>query len=187
MRVFQFAYRSILFLIFGLMIIGCAAEQRTVTEPTASPTAANPIYPARPGYPAPNQAYPVPTAPPISDTASTGAYPAPDTSNLPEGPQFTINQPVRLSTGQITGTGPAGVPIRIVNITRGAIDIATVTIGADGTFSAPLRETFTGDRVAIMLGNVDGAGLDRNQFLRGPGYEDWPLIGVLFASAIVEE
>lgn len=129
-------------------------------------------------------AYPAPIAPVAT---STNPYPPPPYSDLPEGPQFTITQPVRLSTGQISGTGPAGVPIRIVNITRGAIEIAAVTIGADGTFSAPLKEAFVGDRLAIMLGDTSGTGLDRNQFIRGPGYEDWPLIGILFASAIVEE
>lgn len=163
-------------LLVAFLLTACASSS-SIQENTPTPekTTAVPAYPG---------AYPAAT---VAVVTTPIAYPAPPYSNLPEGPQFTIDQPVRLSTGQVTGTGPAGVPIRIVNITRGAIDIATVTIGADGTFRAPLSETFVGDRIAIMLGDISGTGLDRNQFLRGPGYEDWPLIGILFASATVEE
>ncbi len=163
-------------LMIAFMLTACASG---ASDMPSTPTVVAPTtVPAYPG------AYP---APMVSVSATPDPYPPPPYSNLPEGPAFTINLPVRLSQGQITGTGPAGVPIRIVNITRGAVEIAAVTIGADGTFSAPLNETFVGDRVAIMLGDLSGTGLDRNQFLRGPGYEDWPLIGVLFASAVVEE
>ncbi len=163
----------------GIAALSLGACTSASNPATNTPTAeVNTPVAAYPG------AYPAPIAPVAT---STNPYPPPPYSDLPEGPQFTINQPVRLSNGQVTGTGPAGIPIRIVNITRGAIELATVTIGADGTFSAPLRETFVGDRIAIMLGDISGTGLDRNQFIRGPGYEDWPLIGILFASAIVEE
>jgi len=165
-------------LLVTFVLFACASVD--TEQQSAAPTEVATAVPAYPG------AYPAPMvlAPTVTDP-----YPPPPFSDLPEGPTFVINQPVRLSQGQITGSGPAGVPIRIVNITRGAIEIAAVTIESDGTFSAPLNknETFVGDRVAIMLGDISGTGLDRSQFLRGPGYEDWPLIGVLFASAIVEE
>ncbi len=164
---------SIALLIVGLGITACTATGETPTEvPTVTALAA---YPG---------AYPAST-PPV--TAVTDPYPPPPYSNLPEGPSFKFDQPVRLSAGQVSGTGPAGVPIRVVNITRGATEIGAVTIGPDGTFRVLLSETFVGDRIAIMLGDLSGTGLDRNRFLRGPGYEDWPLIGVLFDSAIVEE
>ncbi len=162
-------------LLFALVACGSTGADRSSVTATTESAAPLPAYPG--AYPA-LPASPLPTVDP---------YPAPPYSNLPEGPQFTIDQPVRLSQGRVTGTGPAGVPIRIVNITRGASQIAAVTIGSDGIFSAPLQDTFAGDRIAIMLGDLSGTSFDRNQFLRGPGYEDWPLVGVLFASALVEE
>lgn len=166
----------LLFILVTFVFTACASSNvNMMNTPTAVSTTPIPAYPG---------AYPVPPTP---VTTSDNPYPPPPYSNLPEGPQFTINQPVRLSSGQITGSGPSGVPIRIVNITRGAIDVASVTIGPDGTFNAPLVDTFVGDRIAIMLGDLTGTSFDRNQFLRGPGYEDWPLVGIIFASAIVEE
>jgi len=168
-------WRSLLIMVVMILTACTSSNPDVVSTPTAMSI---PTVLAYPG------AYPLPPPPTAN---SNDPYPLPSYRDLPEGPRFTIDQPVRLSSGRITGSGPAGVPIRIVNITRGAIDIATTTIGADGTFNAPLVDTFVGDRVAIMLGDLTGTSFDRNQFLRGPSYEDWPLIGILFASAIVEE
>lgn len=113
-------------------------------------------------------------------------YPAP-LPQLPQGPPFTIDSPVTAAEGVVSGSGPAGVPIRIVNITRGAEDIATTTIGADGRFRATVAGRVSpGDRIGIMLGDVRGTQFKREDFLSGPGYQDIPFIGVIFASILVE-
>ncbi|MCS6839957.1 MAG: hypothetical protein RMJ54_14340 [Roseiflexaceae bacterium] len=105
----------------------------------------------------------------------------------PQGPPFTIDGPVTAAGGVITGSGPAGVPIRIVNITRGAEDIATTTIGPDGRFRATIAGRVSpGDRIGIMLGDTRGTQFKREDFLSGPGYQDIPFIGVVFASILVE-
>ncbi len=115
-------------------------------------------------------------------------YPYPEPPpELPQGPPFTIDGPVTAAEGVVTGSGPAGVPIRIVNITRGAEDIATTTIGDDGRFRATIAGKVTsGDRIGIMLGDTRGTPFKREDFLSGPGYQDIPFIGIIFASILVE-
>jgi hypothetical protein len=122
--------------------------------------------------------YPYPAPP------ATGAYPPAEPR---QGPPFTIDGPVTAAEGLVRGSGPAGVPIRIVNITRGAEEIATVTIGDDGRFSATIAgKVSSGDRIGIMLGDVRGTRFNREDFLSGPGYQDIPFIGIIFTSILVE-
>lgn len=116
-------------------------------------------------------------------------YPAPEVTEVApvQGPAFTIDAPVTVASGQISGSGPAGVPIRVVNVTRGAEDIALVTIGEDGRFSADISGRVTaGDRVGLMLGDISGTRFSRDDFLSGPGYDDIPTIGIIFTSVLVE-
>ncbi|HEU5102935.1 MAG TPA: Ig-like domain-containing protein [Roseiflexaceae bacterium] len=129
-------------------------------------------------YPAPEGAYPAPATPQTAD-----GYPAP----AEQGPEFTFNLPVRASDAQVTGKGPAGVPIKLVNVARSGEVIGETTIGSDGAFSVSLPSKLTaGDRVALMLGNTAGTNIDPNDFISGPGYQDYPLIGILLASTVVE-
>jgi hypothetical protein len=145
------------------------------------------------------------TQQPVSSATATGAYPAPDTSAYPapsvvasvdgypppspltQGPQFTLNTPVRAADTQVTGKGPAGVPIKLVNVARSAEVISETTIGSDGVFSVDVSsKLIAGDRIALMLGNTAGTKFNPNDFISGPGYEDYPLVGVLFVSAVVQ-
>ncbi len=164
-------------LLATLLLSGCA-ETPSVPAATATTDAAvtTGATPTGESYPVP--AYPEPTA--------LGAYPPP-TEVLPQGPQFTINTPLRVADGQISGTGQAGVPLRIVNITQDSTVIATTTIGDDGTYSVAISGVSANDLVGIMLGDTQGTTLNPNDFLRGPGYQDLPLIGIVFDSEIAVE
>lgn len=175
-------HRFLLLALICLALAGCmdsvSAPPPQAVGPTAAPSAGAPT--AQPGYPAPQGAYPVPPA------EATSAYPAPN-SSLPEGPKFTINTPLKAADGQVSGTGPAGVPIRVINITRGADPIADLTIGDDGSFKAAVAGKINaGDRIALTLGNTSGTKFNSADFLRGPGYEDLPMVGVVFASTSAE-
>lgn len=173
------------FFFLALMCLALAGCMETVSTPppqaagpTSAPNAAAPAGQA--AYPAPEGAYPAPSA------AAEGAYPAP-TIALPQGPKFTINTPLKTADGQVSGTGPADVPIRVVNITRGADPIADLTIGPDGTFKADVAGKINqGDRIALTLGNTSGTKFNSDNFLRGPGYEDMPMVGIVFVSAVAE-
>jgi len=94
---------------------------------------------------------------------------------------------VRASDAQVTGKGPAGVPVKLINVARSSEVIGETTIGSDGVFTIKVpAKLIAGDRIALVLGNTAGTKFNQNDFLSGPGYQDYPLVGILFASTVVE-
>lgn len=166
-------HRLIIVGLVMLMLVGCGGQP--VVPPT--PAADTPVT-VSDGYPSPSYPAPIPLSP--------EGYPLPDLE-LPEGPAFTLTTPIRASSGTVSGTGQAGVPIRVVNITQDTAVIATTTIAPDGTFTVAVSEMAAGDRIGLMLGDVAGTGFEANNFLRGPGYQDLPMIGIVFTTDLVEE
>jgi hypothetical protein len=179
--------RFLILLLFGLLLAACdqastppkpvatqSAQGGATQQPASNATATG-------AYPAPdNSAYPAPTV-----VQSVDGYPPP--SPLKQGPQFTLNTPVSASDAQVTGKGPVGVPVKLVNIARSAEVIGETTIGNDGAFSINIpSKLIAGDRIALMLGNTAGTKFNPNDFISGPGYEDYPLVGVMFASTVVQ-
>ncbi len=164
----------LLFVLIGIWLItACSQTPRSYPDAAVNGTAS----PAM-GYPAPESAYPRP--------ATSAAYPNPSPT-LRQGPKFTINTPIAASDTQVTGTGPAGVPIVLIDITKAGEVIATTTIREDGSFSFDVAGKLTsGNRVALVLGDTRGTSFDPGEFVSGPGYQDFPMIGILFDSAIVE-
>jgi len=109
------------------------------------------------------------------------------TPTLPFGPRFTLDRPLLPNSTVVTGQGPAGVPIRIVNVTRAGRELGAGTIGPDGRFSIEVSPLPPGERIGIMLGDVTGTPFRKEDFLRGEGYVDIPMVGILFDTAMVEE
>lgn len=152
----------------GATATGTTASSATATGATAGST-----------YPAPASGYP---APPVA--LDNNGYPAP---TLPQGPEFTLTLPVRASDTEVTGKGPAGVPIKLVNVARSAEMIGETTIDANGAFKISVSsKLIAGDRIALMLGNTAGTKFSQNDFLSGPHYQDYPLVGILFTSTVVQ-
>lgn len=149
-----------------VLLAGCGEEVPAAATPQGA-------YPAPQGQAG---AYPEPQG--------AGSYPSP----LEQGPKFTINRPVKLSDTQVTGTGPAGVPITLVSFTNSGEVIAETTIGADGTFTFDVGgKLIEKDQVGLKLGDVAGTAFDPQKFISGPGYQDTPYIGILFDMAPVEQ
>jgi hypothetical protein len=166
-----------------VLLSGCGEEVPVVPTPQspASDTTSSVTTPvvgtATSGYPAPAEAYPAPAA---------GGYPAP-ASTLQPGPDFTLNTPVKSADAEVSGSGPPGVPIKLIDISSGGETIAENTIGSDGTFKFDVSgKLVAGNSIALKLGSVEGTGLDPNRFLSGPGYSDMPFVGTIFDSTIVE-
>jgi hypothetical protein len=179
----------------GLLALALAACASQPTPPPAAETAPTtqpaPTGEAGEAYPAPGAAqqsgYPAP-ATADSQAAAPAGYPAPQQqAELPEGPAFTIDTPLTASQSAVTGTGPAGVPIRLVNMTRNGEEIGQAVIGEDGKYSITVSGLPAGEQVGIVLGDLTGTSFEPTQFLRGPGYEDIPQLGLFFAQASVQQ
>ncbi len=184
--------RFLLLALLGILLIACdqAASPKPAVTPAQAGATQQPIGGATqqavggastPGaYPAPNSAYPAPSVAQGAD-----GYPPP--SPLTQGPQFTLNTPVRASDAQVTGKGPGGVPVKLINVARSSEVIGETTIGNDGAFAIKVpTKLIAGDRIALVLGNTAGTNIDPNKFISGPGYQDYPLVGIIFASAVVQ-
>lgn len=174
-------------LIVPLVLAACGADapsesaEEAATEPTseeeatvAADDSATEAYPATDAYPA-TEAYP-----------ATNAYPG--VSEFPEGPEFTIDEPVSVSQTDVTGTGPAGVPITLINVDDGGTAIGETTIEEDGTYTIVVEDGLSANTmIALQLGNIEGTDLDPAQFMVGPGYLELPFVGRIFVSTVVQE
>ncbi|MFL5807774.1 MAG: hypothetical protein ACJ8CR_39350 [Roseiflexaceae bacterium] len=168
------------FLVLSLMamLVGCDAAPAAPATSVPASTALQGVAPTPQGsYPAPQEGYPAPQQ----------GYPAPR-STFPQGPKFTINPPVKVSDTQIAGSGPAGVPIKLVDMTNNGDTIAQTTIGDDGTFTIDVSgKLVAGNRVGLVLGETAGTKFNKDNFISGPGYRDTPFIGIVFDSTVVGE
>jgi hypothetical protein len=177
-----------------------SAESPTATH-TPSPTA-EPEAAVSDAYPAPVESMATTTVPaepesyPPPDPASNGdSYPAPVptatvTTNF-SGPivPFTLEKPLAAGATTVRGTGPAGVPIVIANVTFMGEVLGQGVIGEDGGFEisvAPLEE---GHRLGIAIGELAATPWTYADFyvegFRGDNAMQVPQVGFLFDSALV--
>lgn len=124
---------------------------------------------------------------PVSPLAEQSSFPSPLPSpEKKQGPVFTISQPVLAGSREVTGSGPAGVPIFLVDVTEVGRQLAATTIDKDGKFLFELVEDLVaGHSVGLMIGDLEGTSFNYEDFLYGDTYYDRPLIGVLLDMAPV--
>lgn len=121
-------------------------------------------------------------------TIESFVSPLPPTSEVKQGPVFTIDKPVLAGATEVTGSGPAGVPIRLVDVTEVGLELATTTIDENGRFVFRLAEGLpTGHSVGLQIGDLTGTPFKEEDFLYSDTYYDRPYIGVLFDIASVTE
>ena len=153
-------------LVLILAITSCGAKPQTGTPPgsVGSTASVNSAYPA----------------------VNTASYPAPVVSGVKQGPVFTIDEPVKVSATEVTGTGPADVPIVLVSVTNMGEVLSSTVIAGDGTFvfklTAPLAVDTT---IGLMLGDLSGTSINAMDFTVSDTYYDRPMIGTLFDIAQV--
>lgn len=173
-------------LLVPLVLVGCGPTSPEPATPSATPAA--PGQPAQPGYPAPAQpGYPAPAQPGYPAPAGAGGYPVPQVE-YPEGPEFRMNVPVRSSDTQVSGTGPAGVPINLINVEDNGTVIGQTTIAEDGTYTVDVTGNMgPSQMIAVTLGDISDTDLQRENFIQGPGYVELPFVGRIFTSTVVIE
>ena len=134
---------------------------------------------------------PEPTASPveISPLSTPGSFSSPvGPAETKQGPVFTIDKPVLAGSTQVAGSGPAEVPIRLVDVTEVGRELATTTIDKNGRFAFRLsEELLAGHSVGLQIGRLEGTQFKEEDFLYSDTYYDRALIGVLFDIASVVE
>ena len=98
-------------------------------------------------------------------------------------PRYTVTlDPVRAGDLVVSGSGPAGLPIRIVDISQVGYSYGETMIGQGGRFTLQLAEpAIGGNRIGVLLADLAGSKYTPADF----GGRDIPLIGLVIASQLV--
>jgi hypothetical protein len=100
------------------------------------------------------------------------------------GPSFTIDE--FIDPNVITGTGPSGVPIKLVDVTMMGEVLALTTIDETGNFvfhvDKPLK---SGHAIGLMIGDLSKTEFNYDEFSYSDEYIEKPMIGTLFIILIV--
>lgn len=165
----------LILIILGLLLTGCGENP---TEEMLDPgTEAYPVqgeetaYPVRVFSTPEDEGYPIETNTPFYE----------------QGPEFELSTPISGGDSVVTGTGPANVPIRLVDVTEMGFVLDETVIESDGTFTfTPEEPLESGHSIGIQLGDIEGTDLDESDFLYSETYYERPLIGILFDLVVVE-
>ncbi len=99
---------------------------------------------------------------------------------------FKIAQPIYEGATEVHGTGPSGVPIKLVDVTEMGKVLGETVIGDDGNFEFHLPEALqAGHSVGLKVGDLGGTSFSYEDFEKGSTYYDRPLIGILLDMASV--
>jgi len=171
--------RTILLLIlcaFTLFLAGCGGKT-TDTQPVTEPIDEIEVIEEESAYPVSEPVVQLETAYPVAKVES----------EFPQGPEFIINRPVRAADSEVSGTGPAGVPIKLINVSEVGVVLAETTIREDGTFTFTLQERLqTGHSIGLQLGDIENTDFNPDDFLYSDTYYERPLVGILFDMLVVE-
>lgn len=174
---------------FAILIISCSPNSSR-TEPTEELVIRTETLEAYPisGYPFPYQSengYPA-----FPTFAAEVAYPIVTPTKNPKmnGPKFEINEPVVGGSKVVTGTGPANVPIVLIDVTEMGTLLGQTIIDANGDFIFNLdEELIPYNAIGIQLGDISGTNFDSKNFIYSDDYIDRPLIGIIFDIAPIVE
>jgi len=154
----------IIILLLALLLAACQEDKPEASSPLAEPSSS-------------------PLAEPSSPIAPPTTEPAVAPTDMPK---LTLDQPLNAGMDMVTGSGPAGLPIRLYDVGITGEELGSVVIGQQGTFSiqllSPLR---SGQRIGLALGDLQGTPFKRQDFTN-QALIDLPIIGLLFADVTVQ-
>jgi len=117
-----------------------------------------------------------------NENNNNSGYPIVESEDdLPLGPIFSINEPVEGGDTIVSGIGPAGVPIRLVDVSEVGLILGETIIDKNGTFSFTIEIPLeSGHSIGLKLGDLTGTDFNENSFVNNETYYVRPLIGILF-------
>lgn len=190
----QYRVLGVIVIAVFFTVVGCnqqpVPEIETIdTPPTSVPAVLATSIPA-----VVEDAYPAPATEP---TMATGSYPAPANTlqvaesypapgEIKDGILFAINTPLRAGGTEVTGVGPSGVTVFLVNVTLMGEPLGSTTIGNDGTFRIVVPPLSANIQVGLAA-DLEAAGIDLDSIIPGEGARAVPLVGYYFDTALVTE
>jgi hypothetical protein len=169
----KFSRMLIIFLVLAAAIAGCGKKEGEPTPEPARPTASeSPLSP----IPAPGAESPL--------DSPLAAVESPIQPKVME--HFKLDKPIKAGATEVSGRGPAGTPLQVVDITGGGEILGTGVIADDGSFIIKLGVPVEANRV---IGISLSVAKDPNTWvdlwaLRGEGARAIPQIGDFFDSDV---
>ena len=150
-----------LILFFGFVFAGCSFRNENGPDAESStPTASEPLT----GI----------STSPVPATTFESPLPTPK-----RGPDFFIDESVQVGDQVVRGEGPAKVAIAIVDVSLAGEVKGQGIIADDGTFSIETTPVMAGNTLGILITDLTGTGLSRDDFQNNENYRSIPLIGLL--------
>jgi hypothetical protein len=104
---------------------------------------------------------------------------------------FQLDRPISPGATVVTGRGPAGVPVVLLDVTFGGPLLASGVIGSDNKFELELDSPLEArHRIGITLGNLDGSEWQATDFsdeFHGEEAMNFPQIGFFFDTYMIRE
>ena len=142
---------------------------------------------------------PVPTVQPRSDQPRTvepqlspiQTSPLPSPLPTMEGAvvPFKLDRPILPGATEVRGTGPAGVPVFVADVTFMGESLGTGTVGHDGKFVVAVKPLEENHRIGLALGVLEGTAWKPEDFYRqefyGPEAMQVPQVGFFHDTVLV--
>ncbi len=163
-------------LLFSLLIsiVACGPKPQN-DQPAGNSTAlsATPL-------PVEIDAYPIttPTLPPPQE-----AYPAPTQINN-NAILLALNKPINPGDTMVSGVGPPGLTVYLLNVTLMGTELGTSIIGEDGTFIIQTAELPSGIRIGLTA-DLTTIGLTENDIQLGEDAISIPQVGNFYDSYVL--
>jgi hypothetical protein len=131
-------------------------------------------------------AYPVISTETSAETNS--GYPISDDGlTYNQGPEFTINRPININSSTVSGEGPAGLPIILVDVSEVGEVLAETIIDENGVFTFQLTTPLIQNHIiGIQLGDLTGTNYNEADYQYSDSYFERPLVGILLDMVTVE-
>jgi hypothetical protein len=161
-------FKAYLLILLFTAVVACGPAGVTPTPATTSNT---PI-PSEDGYPPPQ-----PTIMPAD------SYPPADEET---GIPFTLDKPIAVGAESVSGVGPPGLTVYIMNVTFMGEQMGTAVVDDNGRFSVPVEPIQAGIRIGLTA-DVTSIGLTGEDIQPGDGAIQIPQVGYYYDSFVTSQ
>jgi hypothetical protein len=148
--------------------VACGPADVTPTPATTN----NTPVPSDDGYP-----------PPQPTVMPDDSYPA---ASEETGIPFTLDKPIVVGAESVSGVGPPGLTVYIMNVTFMGEQMGTAVVGDDGRFSVPVEPVQPGVRIGLTA-DVTSIGLTEDDMQPGDGEIAIPQVGYYYDSFVTSQ
>jgi hypothetical protein len=163
---------AILFLLSLLLLAAVACGPADITPTPATNNTPLPSD-SQDGYP----------PPPATVQMPVEAYPA---TEEPTGVLIALDKPIASGAESVSGVGPPGLTVYIMNITFMGEQMGTAVVDENGRFTVPVAPIQPGIRLGVTA-DVTSVGLTEDDILPGDGEIGIPQVGYFYDSFVISQ